>query len=98
MHSCAYTITVEVEWDDGKARDNLRKHGIGFAEAASVLYDTLSGTQTDERAGETRYIAVGSDEKGRILVIVYVWRGNKARLISARLATKSEIRKYRGGP
>jgi len=90
-------VLVEVEWDEGKARANIRKHGVRFAEAADALRDELAITRTDERAGEVRFVTIGSDMSSRILQIVYAWRGKSIRLISARYATRSEIRKYREG-
>ena len=94
MHTCAYTISVEVEWDGRKAEANHRKHGVRFVAAVAVLYDEHAVTIVDHRAVETRYVKVGADTSGRILVIVYSLRGSLHRLISARRATRRERRRY----
>ena len=85
---------MEFEWDPRKAAANLRKHGIEFADAATVFYDELALTVPDDRANEDRFVTMGMDALGRILVVVYTWRGDCGRLISARPATRSERRQY----
>ena len=73
------------EWDPAKARRNLRKHGIDFADAATALEDEAALTMRDPFSvkGE-RWITLGMDALGRLLVVVYTWRGDRIRLISAR--------------
>lgn len=83
-----------VEWDEGKAESNRRKHGIDFAHAATVLNDSFGLTIRDERGSETRFVTIGSDAFNRVLTIVYTWRGKCTRLISARRATKHERQTY----
>jgi uncharacterized protein len=85
------------QWDRNKAEINLRKHGINFADAVSVFSDDLSITLSDQRFDEERFIAIGLDALGRVLVVVYAWRGQKIRLISARPATRQERRQYEEG-
>ena len=85
------------QWDNGKATANLRKHGIDFADAVSVFSDDLAITIPDERFDEERFITVGMDAFGRVLVVVYTWRGNEIRLISARKATRPERKQYEEG-
>lgn len=75
----------------------MRKHGVGFAEAAGVLHDELAITKADERSGEARFATIGADINGHILLVVYTYRGKQIRLISARRATRGEVRKYREG-
>jgi uncharacterized DUF497 family protein len=88
---------VEVEWDARKAAANVCKHGIDFAEAATVLHDEQAVTITDESAdGEVRWVSLGVDVMSPVLVLVYTWRGDRVRLISARKATRSERRQYEG--
>jgi uncharacterized DUF497 family protein len=87
---------VEFEWDPDKAARNLKKHGIDFADAALVLYDNLAVTLADEDADERRFVTLGMDALGRLLVVVYTWRGERARVISARRATAGERRRYEG--
>jgi hypothetical protein len=86
---------VEVEWDQRKADSNLKKHGIDFADAATVLFDDLAVTILDDSVDEEeRYATLGRDALGRCLVVVYTWREEVVRLISARAATESERRRY----
>ena len=74
-----------MEWDPAKARANLRKHGIRFADAVSVLEDERAISVRDESEGEERWVTIGMDCLARALVVVYTWRGEPIRLISARL-------------
>ncbi len=97
MHRCAYTGKVSYEWDPAKARANLAKHGIRFADAIAVLEDERALTIRDPFSEhEERWITLGSDAMGRVLVVVYSWRGGNARLISARRATRRERKQYEG--
>jgi uncharacterized DUF497 family protein len=84
----------DVEWDPRKAAANLKKHGVDFADAALVLYDDRAITIREDEAGEERYVTIGMDPAMRILVVVYTWRGNRPRLISAREATPHERDQY----
>jgi len=85
-----------VQWDPAKAAENLRKHGIDFADAAIALNDDLALTIPDDHPQEQRFVSVVMDALGRVLVIVYSWRDDQVRLISARKATRSERRQYEG--
>lgn len=85
---------MAVEWDPAKARANLRKHGIRFADAVTALEDESAISVRDERDDEERWITIGMDSRARILVVVYAWRGEQIRLISARPATRGETRQY----
>jgi hypothetical protein len=87
---------MEYQWDDNKAETNLRKHGIDFADAISALEDNAAMTVEDDYPNEERFVTIGMDALGRILVVVYTWRGNDIRLISARKATRHERRHYEG--
>jgi uncharacterized DUF497 family protein len=93
MYECAYTFTV-VEWDADKAAESLRKHGVDFADAATVLEDEAALTAPDDDPDEERWVTQGMDALGRILVVVFTWRDDQVRLISARKATRSERRHY----
>jgi uncharacterized DUF497 family protein len=75
---------------------NLRKHGVDFADAGTVLQDDHATTIPDEEFGEERFVTIGMDALGRVLVLVYTWRAERARIISARLATPRERRQYEG--
>lgn len=85
---------MDYEWDPGKARSNLRKHGIRFVDAVSVLEDESALTIRDPSEEEERWVTLGMDAFGRVLVVVYTWRGNRIRLISARSAALQERRQY----
>jgi uncharacterized protein len=85
------------QWDKNKAATNLGKHGIDFADAVAVFSDDLAITTTDERFDEERFITIGLDALGRVLVVVYTWRDREIRLISARSATRQERRQYEEG-
>ena len=88
---------VSLEWNAAKAKENLRKHGIDFADAATALEDESALTMQDAfSAEEERWITLGMDALGRLLVVVYTWRGDLIRLISARQATPREWRQYEG--
>jgi uncharacterized DUF497 family protein len=89
---------VDVEWDEGKARANLRKHGVGFAEAVFVFSDRRAVTLNDDRHGEPRHVTIARDSLGRLLVVVFTFRRANIRLISARRATARERRIYEEGP
>ncbi len=84
------------EWDPEKERANVAKHGVTFAEAQTVFGDPFLQTVSDPEhsIGEARFIATGLSQKQRLLVVVYVDRGECIRLISARRATRRETRTY----
>lgn len=86
-----------VQWDPDKATANLMKHGIDFADATTVLNDDLALTVPDDDPDEQRFVTVGMDSLGRVLVVVHTWRDEERRLISARKATRSERRQYEEG-
>jgi len=89
---------VETEWDPAKARSNLAKHGISFSDAEAVFDDEFAISIPDRGpAGENRFVAVGTDALGRVLVVSFTYRQNKIRIISARRATKSERNEYGKG-
>ena len=86
---------MNFEWDTGKAISNLKKHGIDFADAVGVLEDPLALTiEHQDFTGEDRFVTIGCDLLNRILVVVYVYRGDNIRLISARSATRKERQSY----
>ena len=85
----------EFEWDDGKAAANARKHGVTFEEARDVLRDPLAIELLDDREayGEDRFVLIGMTQS-RVLVVVYVLREQRNRIISARRAEPNERRAY----
>ena len=92
MYNCTYVI---VEWDPVKARLNLQKHGVSFPDVVGSLEDegaiTIRDSFSDE---EERWITMGRDAMGRVLVVIYTWRNENVRIISARKATPRERRRY----
>jgi uncharacterized protein len=87
---------VEFEWDRRKAISNLKTHGVDLADAVTVFDDDLAVTMPGEHPEEQRFITLGMDALGRVLVVVYGWRGDRIRIISARKATPRERRQYGG--
>jgi uncharacterized protein len=85
-----------VEWGETKAEANLRKHDIRFEEAETVFDDPLSITIADplHSIGEERCVDMGLSDRQRLLVVCYTERGHVPRLISARLATRAERKRY----
>ena len=95
MHTCAYPRPV-AQWDPEKAAENLRKHGVDFSDAETALRDEGAMSMPEGDPDGDRFVAVGTDALGRVLVVVYEWRDDDVRLISARKATRSERRQYEG--
>lgn len=87
---------MDYEWDSNKAKANLRKHGVDFTDAATVFVDDLALTIADDDPDEERFVSIGKDGLGRILVVVYAWRGEGIRIISARKANSRERKQYEG--
>ena len=83
------------EWDPRKAADNLRKHDVDFADAVLALEDPLALTMLDpDSNGEVRFVSMGRDPIGRLLVTIFTPRGRLVRIISSRRATPGERRAY----
>ena len=83
------------EWDDAKNASNLKKHGIGFEEAVLIFKDVVL-TKIDDREdyGEIREFSTGRVGGQVIVVVVHTDRGEITRIISARLANKTERKAY----
>lgn len=91
-------MSKDYEWDRTKASSNLQKHGVDFAEAALALTDPMALTMPDpDSYAEERFLTLGADPQGKLLVVAYAWRGDTARIISARKATPRERRQYQEG-
>ena len=92
-------MNVEFEWDPTKAASNQRRHGVSFAEAATVFFDPLSITVPDplHSGDEDRFVITGLSYQRRYLVVVHTDRGDRIRIVSVRLATASERKKYESG-
>ena len=93
-----HNTDMNVTWDPKKAETSFRKHGVHFSDAETVLFDPLALTQNYQDVdGEKRFVTVGSDAIGRIIVKVYTYRGHIIRLILARRATAAERKQYEKG-
>ena len=89
---------MRIVWDPAKAKANLRKHGIRLSDAEGVLFDPNALTEENEKVdGEQRFVSIGLDPLGRLLVVIYIFRGDDIRLISARRATRRERQAYEAG-
>ena len=90
-----YSRLQLVEFDEAKAAANLLKHGVDFRDAADALVDPFGMVVEDHDAkGEPRYVTVAYDKEFRLLVVVHVTRGENARIVSARRASRGENRRY----
>ncbi len=87
----------QIEWDWEKAQSNLKKHGVAFADAVSALEDEYALTIEDENLQERRFITMGLNSSGLLLIVVYSYRGDTIRIISARRATAREMKDYQAG-
>jgi uncharacterized DUF497 family protein len=86
---------MEYEWDPDKAAASLRRHGVDFADAVGVFEDEYALRREDPDAqSEQRFVITGMDFLGRVLVVVYTYRGERIRPISARRATRREREHY----
>ena len=89
------------EWDPAKARQNARKHRVTFERGATVFLDPNALSLFDDQHSEEeeRWITLGLDETGVLLVISHAYheeaeQSARVRLISARKATKNEKKQY----
>ena len=89
-------VSVSFEWDPRKAEANYKKHGIRFSESLPVFEDDCALTVTDAESdpGEPRFVSIGMGAKGRVLVVVYSYRGERIRIISTRPAEPHERLQY----
>lgn len=86
---------MDIEFDPSKAVANVRKHKVSFADAEQALRDPLAVTIEDpDSEGEQRFVTLGMDSLGRVLVVVHTHRRERVRLISARKASRSELEQY----
>ena len=87
---------MSCEWDPRKAEVNFKKHGVRFSEAEPVFADDLAVTIADDESDphEQRFVSIGTGVRGRILVVVYCYRGSKIRILSARPGEAYERRQY----
>ena len=86
---------MPIEFDPVKAKTNLRKHGVSFAHAEQALRDPMAFTIEDpDVRGERRFVTLGSDALGRVLVVIHTQREERTRVISARKANRGEVDRY----
>lgn len=85
-------MELSFEWDEDKAKENLKKHKIDFNEGATIFHDPLVATlpDPDHSEDEERHLSIGTSVKGRLLVVIHTEREEKTRLISCRKATPTE--------
>ncbi len=91
-----YTKAVSFEWDPNKAASNVWKHEVRFSEAVGVFSDEYAITISDDESdpSEQRFVTLGTGVTGRVLVVVYCYRGHHIRIISARIAEPHERNHY----
>lgn len=89
-------MSLTFEWDEAKAKANLKKHRVAFEEARTVFGDPLSVTIPDPEHSdeEMRHIDIGMSIEQRLLIVVYSQTGHTIRIISSRKATKAELKEY----
>lgn len=86
---------MEFEFDPVKTASNLRKHGVSFAHAEQALRDEMAVTVEDpDSVEEQRFVTLGMDALGRVLVVVHTQRSRRTRVISARKASPGELEQY----
>jgi uncharacterized DUF497 family protein len=90
---------MEFEWGLAKAKENLRKHGVSFDEAATVLGDSLALTfpDPDHTGTEERLLTFGLSRQNRLLVVSHTARHPRIRIISARRVSRRERKIYEEG-
>ncbi len=89
---------MTVTFDPKKDAANLKKHGISLGEGDGVLSDPLAVTIEDESAkGEQRFVTLGANTFGSLIVVVWAPRGDEVRIISVRKPTRKERRAYEEG-
>ena len=90
-------MALTFEWDPQKDAANVRKHGVDFKEGSTVFGDPLGWFQADDvhSVVEDRLLLLGRSTSGRLLAVLFTDRGDELiRIISARLASPRERRKY----
>ena len=92
-------MKLTFEWDEVKARENLKKHKVAFDEGKTIFGDPflLTFPDVDSSEVEERYVNIGVSVKDRILVLNHTERQGKIRIISCRKATARERRDYEEG-
>jgi hypothetical protein len=89
-------IDGDFEWDEAKSLSNVEKHGVTFAEAATVFADPFA-VYLDDGSGTNRMVVIGMSLRERVLYVVHIERGRRDRIISARQAERGEREVYETG-
>jgi len=84
---------LRFQWDPKKDTINLRKHGLAFEDVVGIFNGLYLELPDEQHEREQRWIVSG-EARGRVVIVVYTWRGNSRRIISARKATKAEQEEY----
>lgn len=92
-------MKLTFEWDEVKARENIRKHKVSFDEGKTIFNDPflLTFPDVDSSASEDRYVNIGLSAGDRVLVLIHTERQGKIRIISCRKAKARERRYYEEG-
>ena len=96
---------LEFTWDPAKAASNLVKHGVAFAQGATVFADALALTVFDSEHSdfEERWFTLGTSNTGKLLAVSHTYTAPgptraRLRIVSAREATRNERRQYQDEP
>lgn len=96
---------LDVAWDPNKAHANLAKHGVSFAQGATVLLDPLALTVFDaaHSQNEERWFTLGRSSEGTLLALAHTYEVTgpdraRVRIISVRPATRREHEQYQNEP
>ncbi|HEX9193851.1 MAG TPA: BrnT family toxin [Burkholderiales bacterium] len=89
---------MSADFDPKKDAANVKKHGVSLSEGDGVLNDPLAITVEDDSAeGERRFVTIGMNVFGSLMVVVHSPRGEEVRIISVRKADPKERRNYEKG-
>ena len=98
-------MQFDIVWDDAKAQSNFLKHGVSFAQAATVILDPLALTVFDAEHSEAeeRWFTLGQTSDERLLAVAHTYQMletniTRVRLVSAREATRLERQQYENEP
>jgi uncharacterized DUF497 family protein len=92
-------MKLAFEWDEAKARENLKKHKVGFDEGKTIFNDPflLTFPDIDIADAEERYVNIGLSIRDRVLVLIHTERQGRIRILSCRKASARERRHYEEG-
>jgi uncharacterized DUF497 family protein len=84
---------MEFEWDEAKRQRVLQDRGLDFERAKEIWQGTVLEVPSRKGTHERRFLAIGEVD-GRVITVVYTWRGERRRLITARRARRHEAEDY----